>query len=207
MRFTFFQACQLNNMSKGKIIFFTAPSGSGKTTIVKHLLKQNKNLSFSVSATTRKKRPHEQDGVDYHFLDVTNFRQKIENDEFVEYEEVYDGLYYGTLKSEIERIWATGKHVIIDIEVKGALNIKKCYNDRALGVFIQLKDIETLEQRLRARGTENEERLKERLARAAYELTFANKFDKILVNAELSKALEEAQLLLTDFLGQTASIQ
>ncbi|MGB0524945.1 MAG: guanylate kinase [Flammeovirgaceae bacterium] len=194
-------------MSKGKIIFFTAPSGSGKTTIVKHLLKQNKNLSFSVSATTRKKRPHEQDGVDYHFLDVTNFRQKIENDEFVEYEEVYDGLYYGTLKSEIERIWATGKHVIIDIEVKGALNIKKCYNDRALGVFIQLKDIETLEQRLRARGTENEERLKERLARAAYELTFANKFDKILVNAELSKALEEAQLLLTDFLGQTASIQ
>lgn len=189
-------------MSKGKIIFFTAPSGSGKTTIVKHLLKQNTDLTFSISATTRSKRPHEQHGTDYYFLDLDTFRKKIEADEFVEFEEVYDGLFYGTLKSEIERIWATGKHVLIDIEVKGALNIKKCYPEQALGVFIQLKSMNTLEQRLRSRGTEEEGRLQERLKRAAYELTFSNKFDKILINEDLNQALLEAQEIVDSFIQQ-----
>lgn len=187
-------------MSKGKIIFFTAPSGSGKTTIVKHLLKHNPNFAFSISATTRDKRPHEQDGIDYYFLDKTTFREKIAKDEFVEHEEVYDGLFYGTLKSEVERIWATGKHVLIDIEVKGALNIKSCYQDAALGVFIQLKNMETLENRLRSRGTENEERLKQRLARAEYELSFSNNFDTILINEDLEHAYAEAQELVDTFL-------
>lgn len=189
-------------MSKGKIIFFTAPSGSGKTTIVKHLLKNNPNLAFSISATTRDKRPHEQDGIDYHFLDKSTFRSKIAEGEFVEYEEVYDGLFYGTLKSEIERIWTTGKHVLIDIEVKGALNIKSCYQDCALGVFIQLKDMVTLENRLRSRGTEQEDRIKQRLERAAYELSFSNHFDTILINEELDQAYTEAQELVDAFLKQ-----
>ena len=189
-------------MSKGKIIFFTAPSGSGKTTIVKHLLEKNDNLTFSISATTRNKRPHEQHGVDYYYLDVETFREKIAADEFVEFEEVYDGLFYGTLKSEIERIWATGKHVLIDIEVKGALNIKKCYQDHALGVFIQLKDMATLEHRLRSRGTEDEGRLQERLKRAAYELTFSDKFDKVLINEDLHQAFAEAQELVNEFIAE-----
>ena len=201
----FSQRDQSNVMPEGKIIFFTAPSGSGKTTIVKHLLQKNSNFAFSISATTRSKRPHEVNGKDYYFLDLDTFRKRIANDEFVEYEEVYDGLYYGTLKDEIERIWSEGKHVLIDIEVKGALNIKKCYGDRALGIFIQLKDMETLERRLRARGTEEESRLKERLKRAAFELTFANKFDKILINEQLDTALEEAQSLIDGFLKTTSS--
>lgn len=191
-------------MAQGKIIFFTAPSGSGKTTIVKHLLQNNPNLAFSISATTRDKRPHEVDGVDYYFLDVATFRKKIKEDEFVEHEEVYSGLYYGTLKAEIERIWALGKHVIVDIEVKGALNIKKYYQENALGVFIQLKDMKTLEKRLRDRGTEEEKRLKERLSRAAYELTFSNRFDKVLINENLQEAHQEAQELVNTFLAQTA---
>ena len=157
---------------------------------------------LSISATTRDKRPHEQDGTDYYFLDKETFREKIAKDEFVEYEEVYNGLFYGTLKSEIERIWATGKHVLIDIEVKGALNIKKCYTDCALGVFIQLKDMETLENRLRSRGTEQENRIKQRLERAAYELTFSNHFDTILINEDLEQAHLEAQELVNAFLKQ-----
>jgi len=189
-------------MSKGKIIFFTAPSGSGKTTIVKYLLDNNPNLSFSISATTRDKRPHEQDGIDYYFLDKETFCKKIDENEFVEHEEVYAGLFYGTLKSEIERIWATGKHVLIDIEVKGALSIKNCYQDQVLGVFIQLKDLETLEARLRSRGTENEERLQQRLERAAYELTFSDRFDQTLINEDLEQAYQAAQNLVDQFINE-----
>lgn len=188
-------------MSQGKIVFFTAPSGSGKTTIVKHLLANNPALSFSISATTRPKRGGEIDGKDYYFLSAEDFKQKIEQEAFVEYEEVYEGLFYGTLKAEIERIWAMGKHVIIDIDVKGGLSIKKCYPKASLGVFIQLKDMETLEGRLRSRGTETEEHIRKRLDRAAYEWTFASKFDTVLINDDLPTAQQEAQMLVEEFIA------
>jgi guanylate kinase len=186
----------------GKILIFSAPSGSGKTTIVRHLLQNNANLGFSVSACTRARRAHEQDGKDYYFLSLAEFRQKIDNQEFVEWEEVYENSFYGTLKSEIERIWAQGKHVIFDVEVHGGLNLKKYYGDKALSVFVTVPSLEILENRLRQRQTESEESLQKRIAKFKYELTFQDKFDAILLNENLEETLQNAQELVSEFVNK-----
>jgi guanylate kinase len=184
----------------GKIIIFSAPSGSGKTTIVKHLLNTNSNLGFSVSACTRPKRPHEVEGKDYYFLSSTEFKQKIENEEFIEWQEVYAGDFKGTLKSEIKRLWAIGKDILFDVDVKGGLNLKRQFGERALAVFVQAPSLEILEQRLRARNTETEETLQTRLAKVRYEITFASQFDVILLNENLDQTLLKAQTIVDDFL-------
>ncbi|MDF0692334.1 guanylate kinase [Aquirufa ecclesiirivi] len=185
---------------EGKLIIFSAPSGSGKTTIVKELIKNNSNLGFSISACTRDKRGRsEENGKDYYFLTPEDFRQKINEEAFVEWEEVYPGAYYGTLKSEIERIWASGKHVIFDVDVKGGLALKKYYGDRALAIFVKVPTLEILEERLRSRGTESEEALSKRIFKMKFEWSFQSQFDVILVNDQLEEAIEEAQSLFDDF--------
>jgi guanylate kinase len=190
-----------STMTNGKIVFFTAPSGAGKTTIVKHLLAEYPQLAFSISATTRKQRPGEVHGKDYYFLSREEFEQKLANGEFVEHEEVYDGLYYGTLRSEIERIWADGRQVIIDIDVKGGLSLKKHFPQQSMGIFVRLKSLDVLEERLRKRQTETEESLRKRLDRTAYELTFAERFDAVLVNDQLDQTFAEARALVSKYLG------
>lgn len=185
---------------EGKLIIFSAPSGSGKTTIVKELIKNNSNLGFSISACTRDKRGRsEENGKDYYFLTPEEFRQKINEEAFVEWEEVYPGAYYGTLKSEIERIWASGKHVIFDVDVKGGLALKKYYGDRALAIFVKVPTLEILEERLRSRGTESEEALSKRIFKMKFEWSFQSQFDVILVNDQLEEAIEEAQTLFDTF--------
>ena len=184
-----------------KLIIFTAPSGAGKTTIVHHLIKKFDNLAFSVSATTREKRKKEKDGVDYYFLSPKEFTKKVKNEEFLEWEEVYEDQYYGTLRSEIERIWKTGKCVIFDIEVKGATNIKKAFPEESLVVFVKPPSPEILFERLRNRRTESEKSLRRRIARAQEELTYENKFDVILVNDILDVALNEAEDIVNNYLN------
>ncbi|HKI88892.1 MAG TPA: guanylate kinase [Draconibacterium sp.] len=190
---------QTSNL-KGKLIIFSAPSGSGKTTIVKHLLQQNLNLEFSVSATSREARKNEKHGKDYYFLSQKEFQQKIENEEFLEWEEVYEGIYYGTLKSEVERIRNFGKNVIFDVDVVGGLNIKKFYGNEALAIFVQPPSVKELEKRLSFRSTETEEKIKMRVAKARHELSYASQFDVIIVNNELEKAVKEAQDTIRDFI-------
>jgi guanylate kinase len=184
----------------GKCVILSAPSGGGKTTIMQYLLNCNLDLEFSISACTRKKREKEIDGKDYYFLSVDEFKRKIENNEFVEWEEVYADNFYGTLKTEVERIWTNGKHVIFDVDVKGGVSLKKNFGDKALGIFIQPPSMEALEKRLRSRKTETEESLQKRLKKAEYELTYANKFDVVLINDDLNKACEEAKKIVSDFL-------
>jgi guanylate kinase len=187
---------------QGKIIIFSAPSGAGKTTIVKHLLRVNPLLGFSISACTRDKRGrNETHGQDYYFITPEEFRQKIENDEFVEWEEVYEGAFYGTLKSEIERIWSTGCHAILDVDVKGGLHIKEFYQDRALAVFVKPPSIEALAQRLEARATDSASSISSRIFKAKFELSFENKFDKVIVNDNLEDAFRKAEVLVNQFLG------
>ncbi len=188
-------------MNSGKAIFFSAPSGSGKTTVVKHLLQQKSNLGFSISATTRASRPNEQNGKDYYFLSVAEFEQKIKEDAFVEWEQVYDGLYYGTLKSEVERLWSEGKHVLFDVDVLGGLSLKKYFKEKGLAVFVKVPGIEILEKRLRDRKSESEESIARRLERVKYEMTFEDKFDITLVNDDLEKTLNEAEQLVDKFLN------
>jgi guanylate kinase len=184
----------------GKALIFSAPSGSGKTTIVKHLLENNPDLGFSISASTRDRRGRtEQDGKDYHFLTPEDFKRKIDNDEFIEWEEVYAGNFYGTLKEEIERIWSEGRNVIFDVDVKGGINLKKYFGDKALAVFVKVPTIEILKQRLMERGTESEESLSRRLFKAKFEMSFQDKFDVVLVNEDLDKSLREAQILYDQF--------
>lgn len=185
---------------KGKLVIFSAPSGSGKTTMVHYIMTQIPELEFSVSATNREARRGEQDGVDYYFLSNEVFREKIANNEFVEWEEVYDNQFYGTLKSEIERIRAKGHSVIFDVDVKGGLSIKKIYGDEALAIFIRPPSIAVLESRLRHRSTESEESINKRIARASYELGFENKFDIVLVNDELEKSKRSSLAVVKDFL-------
>ncbi len=185
---------------QGKLLIFTAPSGAGKTTIVRHLLDRFPQLAFSVSATTRPPRPGEVDGRDYHFLTPKEFARRVAAGEFVEYEEVYPGRYYGTLHSEVHRIWAQDKCVVFDIEVKGASNIKQHYPQDSLAVFVAPPDEETLFQRLRDRSTEDADSLRVRIARAGEELTYRERFDRVLVNDELKTALTEAEGLAGDFL-------
>ncbi len=184
----------------GKAIIFSAPSGSGKTTIVKHLLKTNPDLGFSISASTRDKRGRtETNGQDYYFLSPIEFKQKIDNDEFVEWEEVYEVNFYGTLKSEIQRIWDSGKNVIFDVDVKGGLNLKKYFGDKALAIFVKVPSVEVLKERLHDRGTETPESLSRRLFKAQFEMSFQDKFDVVLVNENLDISLKEAQQLYDDF--------
>jgi guanylate kinase len=186
---------------QGKIIIFSAPSGAGKTTIVKHLLNVNPALSFSISACTRDKRGrNETHGKDYYFITPEEFRQKIEKDEFVEWEEVYEGAFYGTLKSEIERIWSLGKHAILDVDVKGGLAIKHFYKDRALAIFVKPPSVEELAKRLEARATDSASSISSRVFKAKFELSFEDKFDTVIVNDDLEKAFSEAEKLVTDFL-------
>ena len=189
----------------GKLVIFSAPSGAGKTTIVRALLKNIPNLKFSVSAASRPKRPNEIDGKDYYFIPVEEFRRKIENDEFLEWEEVYENNFYGTLKSEVDRIWKSGNHVIFDVDVVGGLNIKKYYGERALAIFVMPPSVEVLDKRLRNRSTESETDLKRRIEKARYEMTFAPQFDEIIINDDLEKAVSEAKRLVTAFLNQTGA--
>ncbi|MEZ0485570.1 guanylate kinase [Fibrella aquatica] len=187
----------------GKLIIFSAPSGSGKTTIVHHLLETNKNLGFSISACTRDRRGRaEQNGQDYYFLTPDEFKHKIDADEFVEWEEVYVGAFYGTLKSEIQRVWNTGKHVLFDVDVKGGLKLKQYYGDRALAVFVKVPDEETLKQRLIGRGTETEDSLSKRLFKVHFEMSFQDQFDVILVNDDLEESYAKAQKLIDDFINE-----
>jgi guanylate kinase len=185
---------------KGKCIIISAPSGAGKTTIVHHLLKIFPELEFSVSATSRPKRPNEEDGKDYYFLSPEEFKKRIENKEFIEWEEVYPNQFYGTLKSEIERIWNSGKHVIFDVDVVGGLNLKKIFKDKALAIFIMPPSLEELEKRLRQRKTEPEEKIRMRLEKAQQEISRAKEFDKIVVNDNLTHAVADAEKFVRDFL-------
>ncbi|HAH23983.1 MAG TPA: guanylate kinase [Prolixibacteraceae bacterium] len=188
-------------MNQGKLIIFSAPSGAGKTTIVRHLLTQDLNLEFSISATSRAKRHTETDGKDYYFLSEEEFRSKIDNNEFLEWEEVYPGTYYGTLKSEVERIRESGKNVLFDIDVVGGCNIKKYYGDEALAVFVQPPSVDELRKRLVFRSTDAMEVIEKRVAKAEFELTFAPQFDCIIVNDDLAKAFEEAECCIRAFIA------
>ncbi|MDH5367333.1 MAG: guanylate kinase [Cyclobacteriaceae bacterium] len=188
-------------MYKGKVIIFSAPSGSGKTTIVHHLLENNENLGFSISACTRDKRGRkEENGKDYYFLSPKEFRNRIEKDEFIEWEEVYEGNFYGTLKSEIQRIWDSGKHVMFDVDVKGGLSLKKYFGDDALAIFVKVPSMEILKERLNDRGTESKESLSRRLYKAKFEMGFEEQFDISLINEKLENSLLEAQQLVDDFI-------
>jgi guanylate kinase len=187
----------------GKLIIFSAPSGSGKTTIVRHLLAKNDNLGFSISACTRDRRGRsEQHGKDYYFLTPEEFKQKIDKDEFVEWEEVYIGAFYGTLKAEIQRLWDSGKHVLFDVDVQGGLKLKEYYGDKALAVFVKVPDEETLRQRLIGRGSETEESLSKRLFKVHFEMSFQDQFDVVLVNDDLEKSLQKAQKLVDAFIHE-----
>jgi guanylate kinase len=187
-------------MAGGKAIIFSAPSGSGKTTIVHHLLSKNPDLGFSISAATRDKRGRkEENGKDYYFLTPDEFKHKIDKDEFVEWEEVYAGNFYGTLKSEIERVWSEGKNVIFDVDVKGGINLKRYFGDKALAIFVKVPSMEVLKQRLNDRGTETEESLSRRLFKANFEMSFQDKFDVVLINEDLEHSLAEAQRLYDEF--------
>ncbi|MFW5822919.1 MAG: guanylate kinase [Tangfeifania sp.] len=188
---------------KGKLLIFSAPSGAGKTTIVKHLLQKDFDLNFSVSATSRKPRPGEIHGKDYFFLSEKEFREKIENDEFLEWEEVYKGIFYGTLKSEVERIRNSGKNVIFDVDVVGGLNIKKHYGNQALAVFVQPPSVEELKKRLRNRSTESDEKIKMRVAKAEKELSYAGRFDIIIINDKLESTLKIVESKVAEFLSKS----
>lgn len=189
-------------MKEGKAFIFSAPSGSGKTTIVKHLLTKHPELSFSISACTRDRRGrNEENGKDYYFLTPEEFKDKIDKDEFIEWEEVYPGNFYGTLKSEIERIWAEGKHVIFDVDVKGGLSLKEYFKEKALAVFVKVPNLEVLEERLNDRGTESKDSLSQRLFKAKFEMGFEDRFDVTLVNAQLEDSLQKAEELYTSFVN------
>ena len=185
---------------EGKLVIISGPSGTGKTTIVKHLLDSGLNLSFSVSATTRQPRGDEKHGADYYYLEVPEFRKKIENGEFAEWEEVYKDILYGTLKKEMERIWSSGCHVLFDVDVKGGLNLKKAYGHRAIALFIMPPSVEELKKRLAGRGTEDPEKIKMRIAKVEEEMQLSNQFDTIIVNKILDVAKEEALEMVRSFL-------
>lgn len=186
----------------GKVIIVSAPSGAGKTSIVKHVLQFLPELRFSTSATTRDIREGEVNGKDYHFLSVEDFKRGIKSEDFLEWEEVYRNQFYGTLKSEIQRIWDEGKVVIFDVDVKGGLNIKKYFGDKALAIFVEPPSVQELENRLRKRGTETDESLRKRMEKAEYELSFAPQFDKVILNDNLDDAREEMLQTIREFLDK-----
>lgn len=189
-------------MKNKKVVIFSAPSGSGKSTVVNHILSLHPEMEFSVSATSRAPRGTEQDGIEYYFLPVEEFRRRIDEDAFVEYEQVYAGRYYGTLKSEVDRIWAKGHVIIFDVDVKGGVNLKKYFGDSALSVFIKAPSVEVLRQRLIGRGTDTPEAIAERVAKAEEELTYEDKFDYVLVNDDLATAFADAERVVDEFLAQ-----
>lgn len=194
---------EIKNEVQGKLIVFSAPSGSGKTTIVRHLLKQKElNLEFSISATSREKRGNETHGKDYYYLSLQEFKNRIKNDEFLEWEEVYRDNFYGTLKTEIARIWAKGKHVIFDIDVSGGLRIKRKFPKQTIAIFVKPPDLNELVRRLKDRGEESEDKISMRVAKAPAELATAPLFDHIVVNADLEEALENAYNLVYDFIKE-----
>ncbi|MBO5894754.1 MAG: guanylate kinase [Alistipes sp.] len=184
----------------GKLVIFSAPSGSGKTTIVRELLKRFDCFEFSISATSRQPRGKEQHAIDYYFMTNEEFRERVERDEFVEWEEVYAGTCYGTLKSEMERIWAKGKVIIFDVDVMGGINLKRLFGDDACSVFIMPPSMEELERRLRGRGTDAEEVIVKRIAKAEFELSKAPEFDFVVVNDDLQVAVDETAAIITNFL-------
>lgn len=185
-----------------KIIILTAPSGAGKTTIKSRMLQQMADrLSFSVSVTTRKKRDGETDGVDYFFVDETNFKNNIEQHQFIEWEMVYPGMYYGTSIEEINRIWSDNKTPVLDIDVKGAMNVKRMYGEKVLSIFIEPPSIEVLEQRLKNRGTDNPENITMRVSKAKEEMTYRNSFDKVILNDDIEKATAETKHIIQEFIG------
>lgn len=185
----------------GKLIIFSAPSGAGKTTIVRHLLeKHGDKIAFSISATTRAPRGAEKDGKDYYFVSVDEFLHRVATHQFIEFEEVYAGTYYGTLRSELDRIWAEGKNVIFDIDVVGGLRLKSKFPEQALSIFVNPPSLAVLKERLSGRGTDSPEKLQERFAKAEHELSFANKFDVVLNNFDLETACLQAEKLVVDFI-------
>lgn len=184
----------------GRVIIFSAPSGSGKSTIVNYLLSRGLGLEFSISATCRAPRGEERHGKEYYFFSTEEFKQKIGEDGFLEWEEVYPGCYYGTLKSELERIWNDGHTVVFDVDVVGGVNIKKIFGDQALSIFVKAPSVEVLRQRLIGRGTDSMDKIEQRVAKAEYELTFADKFDVVIVNDNLETAFAEAEQAVRDFL-------
>ena len=188
---------------QGKLIILSAPSGSGKTSIVKHLLAQPLPLAFSISATSRTKRDGERENIDYYFITPANFKKKIREGAFVEWEEVYQDCFYGTLKSEIERIWAEGKTVVLDMDVVGGMNVKEMYENQALSIFIKAPDMETLTERLKGRGTETEKSLQKRIEKANFELSFADRFDVIVLNDCFEEACREILEIVTKFIKTT----
>ena len=191
----------------GKALIFSAPSGSGKTTIVKHLLANNPNLGFSISASTRDRRGRtEAHGKDYYFLTPDDFKKKIDQDEFIEWEEVYAGNFYGTLKSEIERIWKEGRDVIFDVDVQGGIKLKKYFGDNALSIFVKVPSIDDLKKRLESRATESPESLSRRIFKAEFEMKFADQFDVVLLNADLDTAIKKAQSLYDQFKGSNPEL-
>ncbi len=190
-------------MNKGKLIIISAPSGAGKTTIVKYLLKCNLNLEFSISATSRKPRNNEKHGVDYYFIDNNEFKLKVNNNEFLEWEEVYEGTCYGTLLSEVNRLTDKGKNVLFDVDVKGGINIKKIFGSKALSLFIQPPSIDELRYRLEKRGTDSPDVIDKRVAKAKYEITYAGEFDYIIINDDLDKAQIETENLIRNFVDNS----
>lgn len=189
-------------MQNGKLIIITAPSGAGKTTIVKYLLEQIPTLAFSVSATTRSIRPNETDGIDYYFMTAETFKNKIDNHEFVEWEEVYPGRFYGTLKVEVKRLWDAGKQIIFDVDVKGAMHLQNKFPERTLSIFIKPPSIEVLIERLQKRKTETAQTLETRVERFKLELAYENKFDKVIINDVLASAQTEALQAVKEFIGR-----
>ncbi len=190
-------------MSQGKAIIFSAPSGSGKTSLVRHLIEQIPELGFSISACTRDKRGrHEVHGKDYYFLSQEEFKQKIDEDAFVEWEEVYAGNFYGTLKEEIQRIWDSGKTVIFDVDVKGGIALKEYFGEQALAIFVKVPNLEILKERLKGRGTETEESLSRRIYKAEFESQFEPQFDVSVVNDDFDKASAEATYLVSEFIAR-----
>ncbi len=185
---------------EGKLVIISAPSGAGKTTIVKHLLDSGLNLIFSISATTRPLRGNETDGEDYYFMTVSEFKKRVENNEFVEWEEVYKDQLYGTLKSELERIWAKGNNVLFDVDAKGGINLKKKFGTKSVAIFIMPPSVEELENRLVKRGTDSQEKIRMRVEKAMEEIKLANQFDSVIVNYQLDKAKEEAFDIVSSFL-------
>lgn len=188
-------------MASGKCIIFSAPSGAGKTSIVKHLLEVRSDLEFSISACTREQRPNEENGKDYYFLSPEKFRNKIERGEFIEWEEVYKDQYYGTLKSEIERIWNKGNHVIFDVDVVGGLSLTKYFKEKAIAIFVKAPSIAALEKRLRSRGTETDDTIEKRISKASQEMDYSKWFDLELLNDDLKSACVEAERMVNTFIN------
>ncbi|MDR6342453.1 guanylate kinase [Filimonas zeae] len=191
----------MSTIAHGKLIIITAPSGAGKTSITRYLLQKYPKLSFSVSAATRLPRGAEKNGVDYYFMSVEQFQQHIQEEDFIEWEMVYEGKYYGTLKSELERIWQLGKVPMLDIDVKGAIHVQQQFPGNSLSLFIEPPSVDELRKRLESRGTETEESLQTRVNKASYEISFKHSFDQVILNDELEKACRETEAVILEFLG------